>query len=565
MVFDFTEDEAREIEALEDSFDKLIKEAEKRVRAARQDAEPDEEALKAFDDRLDAIKRPAEPKEESPEAFSAYLKSPEYKAYLEEQKKIVDERIAFIETWENAGPEKWKKAREEVTRLENERKEARIKAYRRAQDRYFAELGDDPNDILKDACFQVIRIIESTYANYERKLNDDDYLSFSAFDVRLQEDGSFLLDKDETRNNIFVGLKRHLDAFKGDLTLYKRFTEYLEHTLETSPYITTYGVLGARIEKQKEKTKAVRPKKYVKTLTKVSDLAFDNKLMRPLDADPDSYYDVFLDSKRTVSARVAIDYKSLVETGFFTRLPELTGEDMDVHDAIVTLWYNGNRVMTYDMIYRAMTGKMQEKIRVSDDIYAQIDNALMKLRGVVDMKFEGIDKDKNKVTFIAEESIVFFRRKGVKVNGQYVARAIEVIEEPVFLRWAKTNRNELDTRDIKLLDVPQLNNGKESAGIRRALYRRIVQMRREFESDRKSRSELPENRRHIRYDYVYAELELENPDKAKRNLIKGKIDKIMEYWTSKGFISGYKHVRDSSHAYYAVEVSFLPKVPPQNT
>ena len=42
MVFDFTEEEAREIEALEASFDKLIEDAENRARAARPDPEPDE-------------------------------------------------------------------------------------------------------------------------------------------------------------------------------------------------------------------------------------------------------------------------------------------------------------------------------------------------------------------------------------------------------------------------------------------------------------------------------------------------------------------------------------------
>ncbi len=565
MVFDFTEEEAREIEALEASFDKLIEDAENRARAARPDPEPDEAILNAFDEKFDAIKRPEEPEDTDGEAYSLYLRSPEYKAYLDEQKRVVDERIAYIEKWESAGSDKWKKARQELSRLEKERRDARVRIYKQAQDRYFADLGDNPSDVFRDACFQVNRIIETTYAEYERKLNDDDYLSFSAIDVRLQEDGSFLLDKDATRSNIYTGLVRHLEYFKDDLALIQRFNEYLERTLDTSPYVTSKGKLGARIDKPKKKTSAVRPKKYVKTLTKVSDLAFESKLMRPLDAADDSYYDVFLDGKRTVSVRVAIDYKSLVETGYFAHLPKLTGEDLDVHDAIVTLWYNGNRVMTYDMIYRAMTGKVKEKIRVSDDIYEQIDKALIKLRGVVDMKYEGIDQDKNQVVFEADESIVFFRRKGVKVNGQYVARAIEVIDEPVFLRWAKFNRNELDTRDIKLLDVPQLNNGKESAAIRRILLNRIVKMRREFESVRKSRSELPENRRHIKYEYIYAELELENPDKAKRNLIKAKIDKCLDYWTKEKLITGYKHVRNSAHAYYAVDVYFLERIPPQNT
>lgn len=36
-------------------------------------------------------------------------------------------------------------------------------------------------------------------------------------------------------------------------------------------------------------------------------------------------------------------------------------------------------------------------------------------------------------------------------------------ETPPFEKWARFNGNEIDTRDITLLDVPRLNNGDESA------------------------------------------------------------------------------------------------------
>ena len=345
-------------------------------------------------------------------------------------------------------------------------------------------------------------------------------------------------------------------ALKAEPMYIVRLTDYINRTIENSPYVTSEGILRGNA-KRVEKKVAVRPSKHVTTLTKINELSFKSKLMRPLDADRDSFFDVALNEDGNVIAHVAIDYAELVESGVFTQIPKLTGEDLDVHDAIITLWYFGNRTMTYDMIYRAMTGKMTGKIRVSDEIYEQIDRALRKFGGRVTMKFHKDGKDKQSFDFEADEPIIFFRRCSLTVNGKRVERAIEVVYEPVFLRWGKANRNEIDTRDIKLLDVPKLNNGKESAAIRRILLRRIVKMRREFEVVKKGKAELPLNRRRIRYDYLYAELGLEDPDANKRRLIKDKVDRCLEYWTEKDLIAGYEHVRDDTRAFCGIDVSFL--------
>ena len=551
MFFDFTKEEKEEAQAIEDAYDRLIQEREAKLKTLRPDPEPDYKKIEKIQKKIDALKKPDD--------YEYNADSPEAKKYQEAYQRLSDQINDIIDEWSEAGNEEWQKARVEVNKAERERLEARRDFYQRAEERYAASLGS-LEDVYREAVRQIRPLIENTYHEYEAKL-EEEYLSFRSYDVRLQEDGGFLLDTTETEKRVELALTALLNRLKADDNLYLRFKDHLRAALATSPYVSSTGVLWGEVKRKPPKDEsAVRPDKHVTTLTRVAEQAFKNELIRPLDADPTALWDIPLNGENgNVIAQVAIDYAELVESGVFSQLPKLSGEDLDVHDAIITLWYAGNRVMTYDMIYRAMTGKMTGKVHVSDDIYDQIERALRKFGGRVQMRFHNVDRDKNEIEFNADEPIIFFRRKGISINGKYVARAIEIVEEPVFLRWAKANRNELDTRDIKLLDVPKLNNGKESAAIRRILYRRIVKMRREFEVAKKGKAELPLNRRRIRYDYLYSELGLEDPDKNKRRLIKDKIDRILDYWTSENLIAGYEHVRDSSRVYFGIDLYFLKK------
>lgn len=553
MIFDFTQEEKDEAQAIEDAYTRLIQEKEATLNSLRPDPEPDYKKIGKIQKKIDALKKPDD--------YEYNFDSPEAKKYIEAYRRLSEQIDDIIEEWSEAGSEEWQNARVEVNRARRERDEARTQFYHRAEERYADSLGSLEN-IYREAIRQIRPLIENTYHDYEKQL-EEEYLSMRAYDVRLQDDGSFMLDTDETRKRIEWALEALVRRLKADDTYYLRFRDHLRAALATSPYVSSTGVLQGEVKRKAPKDEnAVRPDKHVTTLTRVAEQAFKNELIRPLDADPTALWDIPLNGENgNVIAQVAIDYAELVESGVFSQLPKLNGEDLDVHDAIITLWYAGNRVMTYDMIYRAMTGKVTGKICVSDDIYTQIEHALRKFGGRVQMRFHGVDRDKNEIEFNADEPIIFFRRKGITINGKYVARAIEVVEEPVFLRWGKANRNEIDTRDIKLLDVPKLNNGRESAAIRRILLRRIVKMRREFEVVKKGKAELPLNRRRIRYDYLYGELGLdaETLTKDKRHDIKTKVDRCLDYWTTKELIAGYEHVRDSSRVYFGIDLQFMKK------
>ena len=529
MIYRLSDAELKEAQTIEESYAKLIKESEERIGKLRPDGY-DERGLPNVD-----------PKD--------------------------------FEKWLAAGSDEWREERKKRLELVQKSNET-IRAYFEAvYDDHFKKIAGNPEAIEKDAIEEIDDYIPRIYEYYTKEFN----VGFQAYDVRATDDG-FLLDTDETVKSLTALLsQRHFKALKREKRRLARINAYLVKIIDESALTSsTAGELGGRVEtipksakhETTEKTElAVRPKDYLTTVDRVTKKIFSNELIRPTDADPEAFYDVRLDDKGKVSARVAIDYKELLGKGTLLALPELNDKDYNVHDAILTLINAGNRVMSYDMIYRAMTGKVSGKITVPDEARKTIDEALEKFRGTFQLEYEFINKDGETVVRSYDEPLVTFQRikDRLKINGKIIAGGIRLSDDtkldPPLLRWARENGNEIDTRDITLLDVPRLNNGDESFTLKMCLYRRLISMRNTFERKKGGKYELADNQRTIRYDYIYAALGLTDPDKNKRRLIKDKIDRCMKYWTAKGLISGYEHKRDKSagNNFYAVMVSFMPR------
>lgn len=576
MIIDFTSEELKALQALEDSYEKLIKAQEKKILELRkEDPEPDEKTYRKIQESR--IPEPIELKPEpieytddeipvySKEDLDAYHATPEYKAYIEDNKRANDAIAKLFDEWYAAGSQEWKDAREKLEKLEKELAEDRNDFFKRVEDRQFRALGDDLNNILEDARSQVDQLIENNYKYYEKMSRDG---SFSAKAVRAQEDGSFLLDTTEEREALRRALSRHIEALKEDRKLIDILNMYIEEALLKSEYVGDTGKRGGLVQGKKvyDGDLVTRPKDYVTTVDRITKKLFENRLTRPLDAQDGALWDVPLDGERgNVVARVAIDYKELIEAGKISHLPKLTAKHYILHDAIVTQILAGNRKMTYEMIYRAMTGKVNGKVTVPDDMVAFYDEALPLLGSRVQLKFSGKSVDGNEIEIDFDEPLVTYTLGTAKINGKTVKKVLQIPEDtrfdPLLLKWSRANGNELDTRDITLLDVPKLNNGDESLLLKMCLYRRLIKMRNTFERTKKSKYEISENQRTIRYDYIYAELGIEDPDANKRRLLKDKIDRCMTYWKDKGLIESYEHKRDKSagNTFYAIVVSFMPK------
>lgn len=546
MYFEYTEEEKLELDRMEAEYAQKIRELDEKILALRpDDPEPPKEPVEALKAKIAALHA------QQPDDYH----SDEYKRLEAQIRTYSDEITKIVDGWQAAGSEEWREAKAERSRLTIRHNNETAEFFFKAEERYVKSLGNDYEKIYQDAVKQIYPLIEEIYGRYETKLLTD-ALEFRARDVRLQDNGSFILDLEETRKNILKILWRYVDALQGSKEYLDRFYTQLDALLSLCSYVGNDGALWGRVKSDSLKAGANKVKKYAKPITRVQRKIFENvTTLAEGDLDP---WDVMLDRKRTISAAVAVDYSALVESGLFTTIPKLTGFDEDVYNALCTHWYAGNKRLSYDMIYRAMTGKVDGKVTISDDYYAQIDRALNKFRAPTVLEYSEEDDDGNVREFSADEPLVQFKRGKIKINGNVAARAIEITSEPVLFSWGLFNHNEISTRDIKLLDVPRLNNGEESATIRRVLYARVDKMRHIFEKNGKKK-EVAANLRRIRYDYIYDALELKAPDKAKRNLIKDKIDRILEYWTSKDFISGYEHVRDSSRAFFAVDVFFMSK------
>lgn len=572
MIIKFTKEEIRERDSFEASYEKLLQELELKIESLRDDPEPDEKKLAALDKARQKIKPPKKGRNADDE--QAYFSSPEYQAYLDKINKNEEEYHAVIKAWEDAGSKEWKAARNEYDRLIEERDKARRDFLLRCENRHFNALGGDVHKIYRDATQQALQLIENRYRYYEGKLEDGEYTAFSAIDVRRQDDGSFKLDKEETRKAIYRCIDRHLNALKdAEPALVNSLKEYVEQILTRSPYVTSEGVRGAIIETKKKPQResdvvlAKRPTKYVTPVDKVTKQIFSNSDITRI-VDDDGLVPITLGRKGNAIARVAIDYKDLLSKGNISEIPKLNQMDYSVLDAIISLYCAGNRLMTYDMIYRAMTGKIYGKVEVPDEVKSLIDEALDKFRGIFKLEYEYTDENGEKVMrFIDEPFLTYQRVKDVYVNGKIIKDgAIRLSDDaklaPPALRWARLNGNEIDTRDITLLDVPRLNNSEESFLIKNYCYRRIINMRNAFERIKKSRSELAEKERNIRLDSLCSEigLDFEKLTRDKKHDIKTKLDKIFGHWKEKGLIADYVYKKDKSanNAIYAVSVSFLP-------
>ena len=531
MIYRLSDTEIKEAQTIEDSYERLIKECEDRIAELRPDG---------YDERgLPNV----EPKD--------------------------------FEKWVDAGSDEWRAERKKRLELVQKSNET-IRAYfNRVYDDHFKKIAGDPDAIVADAIDEIDDYIPRMYAYYQT-LN----VGFQAQEVRATEDG-FLLDSDEVIKRLTDLLaQRHI---KGLGRSKKRIAQVNEHLVkvvdESALTSSTIGERFGRVMKMPKPVKhetteesevytVVRPTKYMTPVDRVTKLAFDNKLTKPVDADPEALWEVSLEprkSKNEVIARVAIDYAELLKSGDLSELPELTSDDYNVLDAIISLRNAGNYAFTKTMLYRAMTGKIKGDVKVAEEMSELIDAALNKFKGTVNLEYTKHDRDGNELTLILKEPIVTYIIGDGYINGKYVDELIITPKDerftPPFEKWARFNGNEIDTRDITLLDVPKLNNGKESRDIKMCLYRRLISMRNTFERVKKSKYELADNQRTIRYDYIYQAIGIEDPDANKRRLLKDKIDRCMKYWTSKGLISGYEHKRDKSSGnnFYAVMVSFMPK------
>ena len=457
-------------------------------------------------------------------------------------------------------------------------------------DNHFQTIGEEPEAILASGIFEVDNYIRTQLNAYDKRINTGrdergrDIVSFMGTDIRATKDGYYFLDRAETERRLhFAVVSRHLRKLlasddEAAHMAYDKLEKHIQKALAENPRISdTQGELYGSVHIGAS-AMAVRATQSALTHDKISTLLFskdsdpDKTLMRIPGRD-ESLYPVSLDTKKENMAAVlvsdvAVDYSEAQGQEIELSLP---AKARLVHDAVVAQWHAGNTVLSYEMIYRAMTGKTAAySIKIPDTIIRLIDDGLRVLRGkLIKIEYKNTVRGQEHI-FQEEGYILAFDKRTEIINGQVISKAIRILGEPMLLKWARYNSFQIDVRDITLLDVPGLNSTSDNLILKMYLYRAVVQMRRQYDrqAERLKKKDPPkelENKdRSIRLDTLYTEvfsLDYSQSTRKQRHDIKAQIDKCLTYWQTRGLFDHYEYRKDklNDNCIYAIYISFVSR------
>lgn len=341
----------------------------------------------------------------------------------------------------------------------------------------------------------------------------------------------------------------------------KKFLE----TQENTPEISFESVVDAT---------TARPEDFVHTLGRLTDKVFSNEVT--LKEGQTGKFGVPLGKERTVSVYASVNYDNVIkDLGPGAKVPELTGDDREILDGIISNLYAGNKVMTYKMIYRSISGKVDEgDIYVPDEIYDMIDKALDHFRGVLMIDNSPEVKERGgKIERISFDGPIlhYDRLQRATINGKEIDGEREgiifVYDFPSLYRFAQANRGEIDTRDIKLLNVPKFNNTLENRRLKRYLYYRVIQMRSDYERNvlYRKNGKMTCSRK-ILFSSVFEYIGTDVKDRQRKYKIIQKMETILNYWKQYGLISNYTKTKKlGSKEYDGVEIGFVQRIAENKT
>lgn len=279
--------------------------------------------------------------------------------------------------------------------------------------------------------------------------------------------------------------------------------------------------------------KTKRVKKITSPTDKVTKLLFDRRINHafyddPL--DPVTPVNVGKKNKKEINILVSIDTKDLEKHITLSEDTMLNPYNRAVHDAVISLYYEGNSHFTEDMLYRLMNGYRRID-KIPDGAKKSIHEALrnlmytgIKLNATNEANAFGIQE------FTFEGHVLPLTYTRAKING-VECECWKILEKPPLLALAERKR-QINTCDVKLLDTG-LNFTPENITLTNYLLEQILTMQNEH-SNRNST---------IRYDTVYAYLGVDAPNanalKQRKLDIRRKIKAILDAWTESGFIESY--------------------------
>lgn len=286
-------------------------------------------------------------------------------------------------------------------------------------------------------------------------------------------------------------------------------------------------------------SEVVRPKQFVSPNTKASNRMFGE--------NNEKYYLSFRElavegqrSRKEISVSLFVRYDASVNVGIKMSAPYegrmLTLFDRVVYDAVVTQFVNGgNNAITTNMIYQVISGNSEDKSaanHVSKSLSVAISESIDRLFH----SYVEIDATQQAQAYGFDEGLY----KGHLINGTIiegklngqVTTCIYLCETPILYRYAN-NCGQVIRYDVKMLDVPGLENSQECIVLKTYLLQRIQIMKHHKEHNRT-----------IAFDTLYALLNIQSTSEAalrmKKKQIRDHTTKCLDYWKAEGLIQGYE-------------------------
>lgn len=262
------------------------------------------------------------------------------------------------------------------------------------------------------------------------------------------------------------------------------------------------------------------------------------------------------DKAKEVSVAISIDIE---QTGAEISR-ELSEFDIGTHNALLSLWNAGNRVFTYQQVWRAIT---ESEKRITDQQLAKtIDScdilrrAFVRLDWTEQARARGYDVEHAKVN----DFMISAREIDIELTNGSTAKGLVMLASPLFYDYSKaTGENEIASVPQRMLNTDEVGtNSTEHIVIKRYLLQRIAGLKNYKEkAEKRTRrrrgkaSETAEDDtrfKRIKYETICKRAGIDPANRvAKKKAIDYAIE-CLKLWQGRGFISGYEEVRHGTGA-----------------
>lgn len=237
------------------------------------------------------------------------------------------------------------------------------------------------------------------------------------------------------------------------------------------------------------------------------------------------------------------------ENGFSNFIP-LDEHDRAVLSVCVSNWLEGNRYITPAIIYRGLTGKVNDASGNSKPSPVQLRAILQSIDRLMFTAYDPqILEAYEKLEYISGDDKIVMKksvvlpcyRVEVTINGQ-TSDVICFDRESPFLLQASLKKQML-TYDAELLDVPNQNNSPTIIAAKNYVMRRIQEIK------------LHKMTPTITFADIFKKCRIENADNKVKQRVRENIIKLFEHLKSKNHIKSFEVVK-KRNAFYSVKLIY---------